>query len=45
MALLVPQAIPMLAPMEKVGQVGDAAQRRDRDDARSPAAEAQRGIT
>jgi hypothetical protein len=29
----------------KVGQIGDAAQRGDRDDARSPAAEAQRGVT
>jgi hypothetical protein len=43
MALLVPQAMPMLAPME-VRQIGDAAQRGHRDDARSPAAEAQRGI-
>ena len=29
----------------KVGQIGDAAQRGDRDDARTPAAEAQRGVT
>ena len=44
MALLVPRHTDAGAD-GKVGQIGDAAQRGDRDDARTPAAEAQRGVT